>query len=306
MRSNAVCRQHAGFTLVELLVVIGIIALLISMLLPALNRARDAAGRTVCMSNLRQLGVAMQAYLTDNGGHQPLLGMSRDEIRGKDYLYPSALAVYIGQKDIANAGLTHAGNMSVGRTQAYMKRVADGTMMRTIMFCPQENYWYEGPDPSTFTNVIPWTNPFNTTIKFTSYASTVAWDPRWNWRSATMSSGMIGHNAVEPPVAKGSPKVFRFDVWLGRVLVKRKAPASDVAVFGHKGIGTHPTDLRINARADTGSNLYSANYSNGIGYNHRGMLPFVFMDGHAELILHGDYLDASRHGPTSQVPLWVH
>jgi prepilin-type N-terminal cleavage/methylation domain-containing protein/prepilin-type processing-associated H-X9-DG protein len=84
-----------GFTLVELLVVIGIIALLIAILLPALNKAREAGNRTACLANLRTLGQSMLMYAETyrdklpnsnapsslNNSLDALVGLNRDFVR---------------------------------------------------------------------------------------------------------------------------------------------------------------------------------------------------------------------------------
>jgi prepilin-type N-terminal cleavage/methylation domain-containing protein len=80
-------RGTRGFTLVELLVVIGIIALLISILLPALNRARESANRIKCLSNIRQLGVGFAMYANQNKGKLPPHCASRSTVQPMDWVY---------------------------------------------------------------------------------------------------------------------------------------------------------------------------------------------------------------------------
>ena len=65
-------RKRLAFTLVELLVVIGIIAVLIGILLPTLGRARESSRRSACLSNLRQLGMVLQMYANDYNDQIPI------------------------------------------------------------------------------------------------------------------------------------------------------------------------------------------------------------------------------------------
>lgn len=94
-----------GFTLVELLVVIGIIAILIGILVPTLSRAREHGRQTACLSNLRQLGIAFVMYANANRGFMPSSAAKANN-RPHDWIHwernrkpeDSAIARYLDRK----------------------------------------------------------------------------------------------------------------------------------------------------------------------------------------------------------------
>jgi len=103
MKDKLVSGKHGlGFTLIELLVVIAIIAILAAMLLPALAAAKAKAYKIQCVNNARQIGIAYQLYVNDNGDVLPYVGLNTPSPNPTSWDY--LITPYVGQTNMVSAG----------------------------------------------------------------------------------------------------------------------------------------------------------------------------------------------------------
>ncbi|WP_428939728.1 type II secretion system protein [Fontivita pretiosa] len=109
-------RRNRAFTLVELLVVIGIIALLIAVLLPALQKAKRTANTAKCLSNLRQLGQAFQMYLSDYKGVIVFPVEIDKRYKPEKVFWHQRLSIYLNRKDARTDNFNASETSSVLRS----------------------------------------------------------------------------------------------------------------------------------------------------------------------------------------------
>ncbi|MBN2210107.1 MAG: type II secretion system protein [Sedimentisphaerales bacterium] len=95
---------HKGFTLIELLVVVSIIALLVSILLPALSKAREQAKKIYCANNLKQIATAMNMYALENKSQYPPFGKYNSVTKQWDDIWPWACSYYMTDLVLASGG----------------------------------------------------------------------------------------------------------------------------------------------------------------------------------------------------------
>ena len=136
-KRNSKCREgRIGFTLVELLVVIGIIALLIGILLPALSKARESANRVACLSNMRQIGMGIFQYLNDNKDRFPRPASAVTE---EDWIYWQANRVQDDGRIVAYLGGTFIAKLfrcpSDSEVNAHLNGYIYSYTVNETMFC---------------------------------------------------------------------------------------------------------------------------------------------------------------------------
>jgi len=213
-------RRRSGFTLVELLVVIGIIAVLVALLLPALTRARAQAIRVQCAANIRQLCQLTIEYASDYGGHYPDLHNSTFTWGKVDSAYVSASGYWTGYPMPANDNVYLGFNcFSVNARDVFMHRPEPPSSTALthltadtfgICFCPNNpdannasnwqnsnthDFWWNGVDT--------WLQGVCCTMGYNYFAGTSFWEDWGQWKkNGTVYSDGQGNtgNFIQPYV----------------------------------------------------------------------------------------------------------
>jgi prepilin-type N-terminal cleavage/methylation domain-containing protein/prepilin-type processing-associated H-X9-DG protein len=156
-RAGRACPHASAFTLIELLVVIAIIAVLIGLLLPAVQKVREAAARTKCSNNLHQLIVGMHAYESTNGRFPPGFNTPAPWVNTyPDYFsgawaWSSFLLPYVEQGDLYRQMGVSETTMFGGGAQSTFPANVPGQLSQTkltIFRCPADT----GPDINPIRN----------------------------------------------------------------------------------------------------------------------------------------------------------
>jgi prepilin-type N-terminal cleavage/methylation domain-containing protein/prepilin-type processing-associated H-X9-DG protein len=285
-------RSRQGFTLVELLVVIGIIAILVSILLPALNRARDKARAVQCASNMRQIFLACQMFAQENRDRLPRCGFA-----GEDGALTGPDAEDIDKK--VHWALPAAGtaDFTVGALWKYIQGIET---RKNIVLCPGDNG--ELVRYGAVQQV-----PGDRNFSYSFNAATMDGTDR------TMAYGAWLSGWCKPPIQPSSER--KYGLRLGSI----KRASSKIYIFEEIGpndglcvnpvfneddtpSGRHSGQKYLNAlrEPDRNSAQYRAWLKAGRG-NH------CFFDGHVESIAPGEII--SRTGTTENIhyywwPLW--
>ena len=152
-------RLRSGFTLIELLVVIAIIAILAAILFPVFSKVRENARRTVCLSNEKQLGLAILQYNQDADEHYPLLraddnGASTYGGNGSetDWWWSQAIYPYVKSENVYVCPSNPDTGPVCPNRATFSPQIHESYVMNTRVPQPH-GFWVDGSNPSSLASV---------------------------------------------------------------------------------------------------------------------------------------------------------
>jgi prepilin-type N-terminal cleavage/methylation domain-containing protein/prepilin-type processing-associated H-X9-DG protein len=252
MTTERKTKTQRGFTLIELLVVIAIIAILASMLLPALAQAKEAGRRVTSLNNMRQLGIALMMYTDDNEGRLP----------GRTHPAPPAWKPRWPHLLLSFINIASAGNGSDAVAVADTSKAAITPREQKILICPSDRRPASGSDQSGMypTDAAPRSYIYNSWNDFylEHYKGVL------NWRDLARSDDFsISENDIREP--------------------------SDTIVFAEKGSGVTHWYLDYERYEDINGILEQSRHStSGKG---TGGSNYTFADGSARFLKWGKAMD---------------
>lgn len=278
MRSSlSVYRQRKAFTLIELLVVIAIIAILIGLLLPAVQKVREAANRMSCSNQLKQLGLGIHNYAGANQDQIiPQMKLTNTSSTAKYQTFFHLMLPYIEQDNVYN--------LANGRNYCY----ENNTHMQVIKtyLCPSDSSHARGrrqwTDQGGWAVTSYSTNYFVTSWSALANSHMRTYDPTTGWWT-TMSSFGIGN------IPDGTSNTIGILERIGSQTLHNWAP-----LWAHHNDGTH-----------FGWNQWASSYGPWTGNAPQNYLPLVGVksagSGASPPIIAHPYYPSSMHSSTVQV-----
>jgi len=270
-----------GFTLVELLVVIGIIAIMISIMLPALNKVREKARAVQCASNMRQIYTFCLMYAQENKGHLPRPGINDP--------YPKLETTKPSAAEIENDNLVLYCQDGSGRMNYYggvLWRYFKGSpeAKKALMLCPSDN----GETMTYGCAVTRVADPDGRNFSYSMHAYTAS--PKdICWGGPKKLPGVVLGSVKSP-----SERIYLTeelgpnDGWNLLVPQGGGLNCDDIPSARHQGLRFLNTKRNINP--------------NEVAYRKSGRGNHCFFDGHVELLTPNDILEAVTPGATLSFP----